>query len=211
MMSAGSKIGITLVLVLFLGGLAAADTLSTEGGNLAALVPVFSASSSSGGPSLVIQDSSDAPADQPAIVAKNSGPILADAAGQLGMSLQESKEGSLLGGIATGKTQAYSQVLLKDGDRVGTVTWLESPQVKVMFAGLKEALISEFSGALQGLHDETAQDAGKPVRNVLSFSDPAIAPEPVVIVRVRERLYEFHVAPGKEADMDALRVALTER
>ncbi len=211
-MSAGSKIGVTLVLMLFLGGLAAADTLSTEGSSLKALLPTFSASSSEPMPAIVVSETSEGSAQsQGNVVTKNSGPILADAAGQLGMSLQESTAASILAGIANDKTRVYSQVILKDGDRIGTVTWMESPQVKVMFAGLKEALISEFSDKLTGLRDETIQEEGKPVRNVLSFTDPAIADEPVAIARVRERLYEFRTAPGKEADMAALQAGLTER
>lgn len=201
-MSAGSKIGITAVLLLFLGGLAAADALSSEETNLASLLPDFGTSSA---------DSSDATASAGTVVPKNSGPLLADVTSELGMSMQESKEESLLAPMVMGKAQAYSQVILKDDDRIGTVTWTESPQVKTWFIGLKEALLKEFTDKLTGLKDETLQEEGKPVRNVLSFSDPGISQEQIVLVRVRERLYEFHIAPGKDADMLALFQALTER
>lgn len=209
-MSTGSKIAVTAVLLLFLGGLAAVDALMTENKNVFALLSSFN-SSSSGSTTLTGNLTGSTDSSTPAIVYKNNGPLLADAAGQLKMSLQESKEGSLLAGLKAENVNVYSQIVLKDDDRLGTVTWLESSNVKTMFAGLKEALAGEFSDKVKDLRDETFQEEGQPVRNVLSFYDPAIAEEKVEFIRIGERLYEFHIAEGKEADMAELRALLTQR
>lgn len=101
-------------------------------------------------------------------------------------------------------------VLLKEGDRAGLFAWTDSPQVKIYFLALKEALHSTFSPQMRNLVDETQEREGKPVRSLLTFLDPAIDSERIVFVRVRERLYEFHVAEGKDDAIFDLMEALTE-
>lgn len=98
------------------------------------------------------------------------------------------------GDVAT----VQAKVLVKDGDRIGLIAWTDSPQVKIYFLALKEALHSTFSPQMRDLVDEVQEREGKPPRNLLTFLDPAINEERVVFIRVRERLYEFHIADEKD-------------
>ena len=107
-------------------------------------------------------------------------------------------------------TQISTLVLLKDNDRIGLLSWTESPRVKVQFLGLKEALHGSFSPAIADLIDETQQREGHPTVNLLTFRDTGISEERLAFVRVRERLYEFHIAQGQEDTVFALIDALTQ-
>ncbi len=95
-------------------------------------------------------------------------------------------------------------ILLENGDRTGVLAWTDSPHVKLYFMALKEALHQSFSPAVKDLVDETQRQEDRPVRNFLSFLDTGISEERIVFVRVRERLYEMHIAPGKDERMFGL-------
>ncbi|MDD5469410.1 MAG: hypothetical protein PHO92_01260 [Candidatus Peribacteraceae bacterium] len=101
-------------------------------------------------------------------------------------------------------------ILLENGDRAGVLAWTDSPHVKLYFMALKEALHQSLSPAVKDLVDETQRQEGKPVRNFLSFLDTGISEERIVFVRVRERLYEMHIAPGKDERMFGLLDRVTE-
>ena len=101
-------------------------------------------------------------------------------------------------------------VLLKDGDRAGIVAWVDSAQSKIFFLALKEALHTTFSTQVHDLVDETQQREGRPTRNLLSFRDPEISEERIVFIRIRERLYEFHVADGMDQALFELVEQLTQ-
>jgi len=101
--------------------------------------------------------------------------------------------------IPSGVATVQAKVLVKDGDRIGLIAWADSPQVKIYLLALKEALHSTFSPEMRDLVDEVQEREGKALRNLLTFLDPAINEERVVFIRIRERLYEFHVAEGKDA------------
>jgi hypothetical protein len=101
-------------------------------------------------------------------------------------------------------------VLLKDNDRIGLISWTESPRVKVQFLGLKEALNDSFSPAITDLIDETQQREERPTVNLLTFRDTGISEERLVFLRVRDRLYEFHIAQGQEDTVFALIDILTQ-
>ncbi|KKW39627.1 MAG: hypothetical protein UY85_C0001G0026 [Candidatus Peribacteria bacterium GW2011_GWB1_54_5] len=101
--------------------------------------------------------------------------------------------------IPSGVATVQAKVLVKDGDRIGLIAWADSPQVKIYLLALKEALHSTFSPEMRDLVDEAQEREGKALRNLLTFLDPAINEERVVFIRIRERLYEFHVAEGKDA------------
>jgi len=79
-----------------------------------------------------------------------------------------------------------------------------------VFLALKESLHGLFSPDMRDLLDENQAPEGKPPRNFLTFLDPAISEERLVFVRVRERLYEFHIAQAKEDAMYKLVETLTE-
>ena len=98
--------------------------------------------------------------------------------------------------IPSNDTNLQSYVLLKDGDRAGLIAWTTSSKVKEYYLTLKEALHNAFTSEVKDLLDETQRREGRPTRNLLTFFDPGILSERVVFIRVRERLYEFHVTEG---------------
>lgn len=199
-MAPRNKLIVTLALLLFLGGLGAADYLY-RGNEYVASV------GGDGG-----QPTDRHPADlPPGAVAKNTGPSVEQVIAQEGLSAGESADLSLLGQVVTDGTPVRTITLLHDGDRAGSVIWVETGRVKDHFIALKDALINSFSPEMRDLRDETVTEPGKPVRNVLTFTDPALSEERIVFVRVRERLFEFHVAKEKEATMNAFIEALTTK
>lgn len=129
-----------------------------------------------------------------------------ETAESMGLELSTASEPTFLGQI---EGTDGSFVVLHNGDRAGSVTWIDSPNVKTQFITLKDALLESFSPDLQDLKDVTEQEAGKPVRNMLSFRDSSLSEDMLVFIRVRERLLEFHVTAGGEDTMNALIAELT--
>ncbi len=122
---------------------------------------------------------------------------------------QQSTEASLLELTAQG-IGTQTMVLLQNNDRAALFSWIESDDVKMIFSSLKQALQEQFSPKLKELIDETkTQENGPPV-DVLSFTDPAISPEKVLFLRVRNRLYEFHIVPKSEEVIEQLIAALSK-
>jgi hypothetical protein len=113
----------------------------------------------------------------------------------------------LIGAIAQQETM-NGFVLLKNNDRTALLAWIDTPNVKTIFAGLKQALAENFSGRVSDLVDETQTPAQGAPRDILSFIDPSLSSERFLFVRIRTRLYEFHIAQGKEADVQAIVEAL---
>ncbi|MBI3331771.1 hypothetical protein HYZ99_02315 [Candidatus Peregrinibacteria bacterium] len=150
------------------------------------------------------------PVQDGAGVAKRSGPNILEALNVLQITSQNTDTQSLLRRVIPETTPVTTLVLLKDGDRIGLLSWVESPQVKVYFLSLKEALHTSFSPKMSDLADETQKREGKPIRNFLTFLDPGIDPERLVFIRVRDRLYEFHIAEGKDEAMFSLVERLTD-
>ncbi|MDA1209182.1 MAG: hypothetical protein O2904_04100 [bacterium] len=143
-------------------------------------------------------------------VQKSSGPDVLETLVRTGFSFTDNKDTTLLSQIIPADiAEVQAHVLMKDNDRVGLLAWTESLQVKVYFIALKEALHSTFSPKMQDLVDETQTREDRPPRNLLTFLDPAISEERIVFVRIRERLYEFHVSKGKDEEIFELIEALT--
>jgi hypothetical protein len=143
-------------------------------------------------------------------VQKQDGPDVFDVLNGKLIVTEVTSEQSLIGRILPAGSKVDSRVLLKQDDRIAYLAWIDAPDVKSVFSALKEALHSSFSPQMKDLVDETQQPDGHPVRNVLSFFDPAIHEDRLLFVRVRQRLYEFHVTPGKEQEVQDLMNALTE-
>lgn len=102
-------------------------------------------------------------------------------------------EQSLLNLSAQG-AKVDTVVLLFRNDRAALFSWIESDDVKTIFSSLKLALQEQFSPKITGLTDTTQTPPNGPPVDILSFRDPAISPEIVLFIRVRNRLYEFHIA-----------------
>lgn len=128
---------------------------------------------------------------------------------QLNFTAEETDQRSLLSAVVKEPSLVTTRVLLQDGDRAGLLAWIETPNVKEVFLVLKDSLATLFSPEVRDLLDEMQAPEGKPPRNFLTFLDPALSEERFVFVRVRERLYEFHIAPGKDEAMYKLVEALT--
>lgn len=192
-MTTRTKVITTGVVLALLIGLTAADALVNKS-HLSAYLPDLGISETA-----------------PAGVAKMSGPNVAQAVIDLGFTAQQSAELSLVEQVVGTKAKVEGLKILKDADRAGSVTWIDSPDVKTYFASLKESLLSSFSSGVRDLKDTTDARAGMPVRNILTFTDPALSEEQLMFVRVRERLYEFHIAKGKEETMNAVIEGVTTR
>ena len=134
-------------------------------------------------------------------VAKQSGIDVEQVLNNHGFVTEKSADQSFIAQVATRDAILKSLTILKDNDRAGSVTWIESSQVKSSFIALKEALLAAFSPLVSDLHDETDESPDGPTQNILSFTDPSLSTEHLMFVRVRERLYEFHIAQGKEDAM----------
>jgi len=179
-----SKTLITLGLAIVLLGLGTADALLTD-----ALLPASDIEQK--GPMIK-------PPSQPTVAQKSYGPNVLETIVSQRFTFSNTGESSLIERIITDETRVESRTLIKDGDRSGFVAWTDSPRVKVYFLALKEALHTSFSPQVQDLIDETQREPGRPIQNLLTFFDPAISEDRLVFIRVRERLFEFHIAQGKD-------------
>lgn len=195
LMSNTAKLVITALLLLALAGIAGADYMLT-GTSLPARLALTGN-----------EEANPTPQNTATPVAKSSGPAVQTVMTEAGLEVTASEEPTFLSQIISkGLT---SVAVLKGGDRAGSATWIESPDVKNSFIALKDGLLESFSAGLRDLKDTTEQEPGHPVRNILRFTDPALSDEELVFVRVRERLFEFHIAPGSEETMEGLIDALT--
>ena len=116
-------------------------------------------------------------------------------------TFEDAQESSLIGMIINDGTPVHARVLVKGGDRSGLIAWTVSPKVKLYFISLKEALHVSFTPQVEELIDETQRRQGRPTRNLLTFFDSGISEERLVFIRVRNRLFEFHIAKDKEDEM----------
>lgn len=133
-------------------------------------------------------------------VRKAEGPDVLDTLVTMQYTFQDTDEQAILERVILGDTgdKVEKRVLLKDGDRAAFFAWVDSPEVKSYFLSMKEALHRSFTAAVKDLLDEAQRREGRPTRNLLTFQDTGLLPERVVVVRVRERLYEFHIPEGKD-------------
>ncbi|MCF7844691.1 MAG: hypothetical protein K9M03_02590 [Kiritimatiellales bacterium] len=192
-----NKLTVTLGLIVVLFGLGTADALFTQ-----ARLPDPDAN-----PSVAVIRPPD---ERPTMVQKTYGPDIMETIVSQRFAFDKTGETSLIERIITDGTAVESLTLMKDGDRIGLAAWTESPRVKVYFLALKEALHTSFSPQVQDLIDETQREPGRPIQNLLTFFDPAISEERLVFVRVRERLFEFHIAQGKDDVLFGLIEELTK-
>lgn len=143
-------------------------------------------------------------------VVKKSGLDPLSIAAQRGFTVEETDQKSLLSAVVRDPSLVTTRVLLLNGDRAGLLSWIETPDVKEVFLVLKESLSTLFSPEVRDLLDELQSPPGSPPRNFLTFLDPSLSEERFVFVRVRERLFELHIAPGKDDVMYPLMEELTK-
>jgi hypothetical protein len=195
-MSTGSKIIVTVLLLLFLGGVGAADYWASRD-TLIADVPTPSDQE----PVMDDGETGSASSLTPGTgVAKRKAPQVADALKGLGFTTTTSSDQSMLEQVTMGNPASQSVAILKENDRIGSVVWIDTPEVKTIFNTLKESLLAAFTPAVKDLRDETKVQPG-PVRNELTFLDTGLSTERLTFVRIGERLMEFHTVVGKEEVM----------
>lgn len=113
---------------------------------------------------------------------------------RLQLITKETSEASFILLTVPDRAKVTTFVLLRNNDRAFLFSWMESDDVKILFAALKQTLQEQFSGRVTDLVDETRTPKnGAPV-DYLSFVDPALSSERIVFLRIRNRLYELHVA-----------------
>lgn len=228
-----------IVILILCGGLAAADFVLTESPRMIAMqgttdgvppaeLPVSSASSISSSEAVASssvasseaqvapQSSSSAASSVSGVVKKGvstkkaSGINVEGVLAKLQLVTQETNEASFLLLTAPDKAKVKTYVLLRNNDRAFLFSWMESDDVKSIFAGLKQALQEQFSGKVTDLVDETRSPAGGPPVDYLTFIDPALSAERIVFLRVRTRLYELHVAENGDAMLEQLIAELSK-
>lgn len=142
-------------------------------------------------------------------VSKRSGASLEEIFQDLNITATDTDQDSLLSRIVGNTASVHTQVLLKDNDRILLFSWVENPNVKEEFQAIKDTLHDAFSPNVSNLKDVTETPSDGPPRNILSFKDPAINDERIIFLRIRQRLYELHVADGKDADAESLLSSLS--
>lgn len=159
---------------------------------------------------VIPENSSSTTGSTPGVVKKGvstkkaSGINVENVLAKLQLVTQETNEASFLLLTAPDKSKVKTYVLLRNNDRAFLFSWMESDDVKSIFAGLKQALQEQFSGKVTDLVDETRTPAGGPLVDYLTFVDPALSAERIVFLRVRTRLYELHVAENGDALLEQL-------
>lgn len=143
-------------------------------------------------------------------VARKRDPEVFSVLQSLSIETSQTQKVSLLSRIAPPDVVVTSRVLLQDNEGLGYFAFVQSPDVRAIFAALKDSLLQSFSKDVHDVVDVVEAPEGRPIRNVLGFSDPSLSKDKIILVRVRERLYEFHVPEGKEPVVRVLIDRLTE-
>ena len=234
----GRVLIVGIVITLLCCGLAAADYVLTESPRMIAentvdtppqvvsssssSVPTLSSSSvaltsssAASSEALVILESSSSSSKSGVVkkgvsTKKASGINVEEVLAKLQLVTQQTNEASFVQLTAPDATKVKTYVLLRNNDRAFLFSWMESDDVKSIFAGLKQALQEQFSGKVTDLIDETRSQAGGPPVDYLTFIDPALSAERIVFLRVRTRLYEIHIAANGEALVDQLITELSK-
>lgn len=202
-MSLPQKFGVFAAYLLILVGIGTADAVLTGDG---IVLPIIAQNARSSNGDARSEEGGNASTG----VAKNEGPDIFRVLEGFSIATQTTREESLLRRVIPQDVPVESRVLLQNDDRIAFFSWVESPDVKTYFTALKEALHASFSDQVQDLIDEEQEDPEKTTRFVLSFFDPAIHEERLLFVRIRQRLYEFHVVDGKEGQVEQVMDSLTE-
>lgn len=195
-----SKVAVTVAVLLLIAGVAAADALTKEStltGQLKLWLESDGAESSS---SVAAESSSSA----------DAAPAVLETLVARGFTFEQKDEPSFLRQLVPSEALP-TYVLLQNGDRAGSLVWLQTSESAAVFQSLKESLIQSFSPELQDLRDETVDEPGKPVRSVVTFLDPQLSEERLVFVKTGDTLFEVHVAAAAQDAVLPLIDTLTSR
>lgn len=126
------------------------------------------------------------------------------------ITAEGTNELSLLRRVVPPGFPVETRVLLQEGDRLGLLSWTETPDAEVFFLSLKEALHESFSPDVRDLLDGVLEREGKIPSFTLTFLDPTISSERITFLRNGQRLYELRITEGREDVGTALVDALSE-
>ncbi len=143
-------------------------------------------------------------------IGRQQSPVVGTVLAEQGITTQSSDRQSLLERTLQGQEPVTTAILLQYGDRLGLLSWVESPRSKLLFSALREALLPALSPGVQDLRDQRLTPPDRPPRTELTFLDPALSSERITLIRVRDRIYELHTAEGKEQAMEPLIDLLTK-
>lgn len=143
-------------------------------------------------------------------VSRQRDPDVFGALQALQITTSPTEQRSLLSRIVPEQVPLTSRVLFQNNEGIGFFAYVQSADVRAYFTALKDALHQSFSKDVRDLVDTMEAPTDHPVRNILSFVDPALSDDKIILVRVRERLYEFHVPLEKEPIILSLIDKLTE-
>lgn len=215
-----------IVIMLTGIGLAGADYILSEQPHMIVMqeetaptpppeVPVSSSSASSevlppASPPLATSSSTPAVVKKGVSTKKASGIDVNAVLAKLQLVSKETNEASFILLTVPDRAKVKTSVLLRNNDRAFLLSWIKSDDVKVVFAALKQSLQEQFSGQVTELVDETrTPQNGAPV-DYLSFIDPALSAERIVFLRIRNRLYELHVAENGDELLEQLVAELSK-
>ncbi len=150
------------------------------------------------------------PSGSGSTVSAGPAPDVGNTARQAGFETKDATEPTVMKMVVQNPDNVKGVVLLAPEDRSAFLAWTDSADSQGDFDKIKRLVHSSFSSGARDIIDERQTEAGKPQRDVLSFLDPAIHPERLLFVRCGGRLYEFHIAPGQEAQVDRLLDLLTD-
>jgi len=215
---------LTGIVIMLIGvGLAGADYVLSEQPRMIAMqeenpvmpppeIPASSSSSLASSESLPTAASSSTPGVvKKGVSTKKAGGIDVNAVlEKLQLVSKETNEASFILLTVPDRAKVTTSVLLRNNDRAFLFSWMESDDVKILFAALKQTLQEQFSGRVTDLVDETRTPKnGAPV-DYLSFIDPALSSERIVFLRIRNRLYELHVAENGDGLLPELVTELSQ-
>lgn len=188
----------TVVLLLIGGALSLSDYLLVERAPVASTPGVTdtnTSSSASSAPAIIKKGSSTQKATSKSVDEILSG---------LQLIQKATTEQSLIEQAAGSSVEVKKFALLRNNDRAFFFAMIEGTSVKKVLATLKQNLQEQFSADLKELKDQTLTSDDGPPADLLSFIDPKISPEPLLFLRVRDRLYELHVAENGQDLLEAM-------
>lgn len=137
------------------------------------------------------------------VVQKQESINVLDAIAELDMEAKTTSEDFFLPALLE-DTTVQTRAIVGNNDRLGSIAWVESSEVKAYYQALKQALHKNFTGDVADLKDQTSREPDEPVRNQLTFYDPGISSQRLLFLRVRDRLYEVRIELGSEEQIQPL-------
>lgn len=126
------------------------------------------------------------------------------------LELTNTNDIMLLHNIIADDAEVFTRTILYNNDRIGTIAWVDHPQVREYFLALKEALFKNFSTNVQDLQDRSIRLSNQTeAYNELRFIDPAISTNKLIFGRIQNRLFEIRIDPNQLATIEPFITAIS--